>query len=540
MYLKEEVEITINPSNIKHYYKKYKDIKVRDIILVKIDDLSVGSHTIIVVKCDDCGLEKKIKYCSYIKNYNNGDYLCISCKRKKNNMKKYGVENVFQLESIKEKSQKTCFEKYGVNNISKSEEIKIQKKNTIKEKYGVEHHLQNPEILEKQMKTNEKRYGVNNISKLNNIKDKKIITCLKNYGVEHFSQSQNWKDMIKEKKMNELNNKLIEYNITNYKIKPDGNLIIKCENEQHEYEINSKLLQERIERYKTIPCTICNPINIHSSGKEKQLEIFIKNIYDGEIILSDRKQISPQELDIYLPELNLAFEFNGVYWHNELYKEKNYHLNKTNSCLEKGIQLIHVWEDDWNHKQDIVKSMILNKLNKTQNKIYARKCEIKEITDNKLVRDFLDKNHIQGFVGSSIKIGLFYENELVSLMTFKKSKTIELNRFCNKINTNIIGGASKLFKYFINNFDFDEIVSFSNNSYSNGKIYEKLNFQKTNKLKPDYSYIVDNIRRHKFNFRKSKLKKLGYNIEKSEKKLCLINNIYRVFDAGKIKWLYKK
>ena len=208
-------------------------------------------------------------------------------------------------------------------------------------------------------------------------------------------------------------------------------------------------------------------------------------------------------------------------------------------CENHEIQLIHIWEDDWNFKQDIVKSMILNKLNLNQEKIMARKCEIREITDNKLIRKFLDENHLQGFVGSSIKLGLFYKNELVSIILFKKTKNdYELSRFVNKLNSNVIGGASKLFKYFIKNYNFDKILTFSNNSYSNGNLYKILNFKKTKKILPDYSCVIDGKRIHKFNFRKNRLKKY-FNIEnKTEHQICLENGIFRIYDSGKIKWIF--
>ena len=163
-----------------------------------------------------------------------------------------------------------------------------------------------------------------------------------------------------------------------------------------------------------------------------------------------------------------------MWWHNELNKDKNYHLSKTEECEKQGIQLIHIWEDDWLYKKDIVKSIILNKLNKNKI-IYARKCKIKEIK-NDLYRKFLDDNHIQGYINSKIKIGLFYDDELVSLMTFgnrrvamgKKSTNddeYELLRFCNKLNTNIIGGASKLFKYFIDTYKPEEITTYADRSF---------------------------------------------------------------------------
>jgi hypothetical protein len=265
-----------------------------------------------------------------------------------------------------------------------------------------------------------------------------------------------------------------------------------------------------------------------------ELLSFIRNNYSGTILTNNRSIIS-NELDIYLPELEIAFEFNGLYWHSELHKGRNYHISKTNECLDKGINLIHIWEDDWDNKKDIVKSIILNKLGRS-NKIFARRCEIK-IVNNKDVREFLLNNHIQGFVGSKIKLGLYYENELVSLMTFgnlRKSLgqvsiigSYELLRFCNKLNINVIGGASKLLKYFIKIYGVKRIVSYADKDWSIGSLYYTLGFENIKESKPDYKYIVGGKRIHKSNFKKSMT---GI----SESKL----DIPKIYDCGKIKFEY--
>jgi hypothetical protein len=224
-------------------------------------------------------------------------------------------------------------------------------------------------------------------------------------------------------------------------------------------------------------------------------------------------------------------------------------LNKTELCEKNGIQLIHIYEDDWLYKQDIVKSMILNKLGKTSNKIYARKCEIREITDNKLVREFLDKNHVQGFIGSKIKIGLFYKDELVSLMTFGKRRVamgkktsdegeFELLRFCSKLNTNVVGGGNKLFKHFVKNYDPKIITTYVDRSWSQGNLYKQLGFKCEGKTEPNYYYIIDRIRHHRFNFRKDVLVKEGYDPELTEHKIMLNRKIYRIFDSGNLKFEY--
>ena len=277
--------------------------------------------------------------------------------------------------------------------------------------------------------------------------------------------------------------------------------------------------------------------------------MFIKNNYKGEILFNNKSIINPYEIDIYIPELKLAFEFNGLYWHNEEHRENNYHLNKTELCEKQGIQLIQIFEDDWLYKQNIIKSIVLNKLNKTINKIFARKTEIKEVYDNKLISEFLDKNHIQGFVGSKVKLGLFYEDELVSLMTFGNRRVAmgkkatndgeyELLRFCNKLRTNIIGGASKLFKYFIKNYNPEEITTYADRSISQGQLYKTLGFTFNGKTEPNYYYIIDGIRHHRFNFRKDKLVKEGFDSNKTEHEIMLDRNIYRIYDSGNLKYNY--
>jgi len=283
---------------------------------------------------------------------------------------------------------------------------------------------------------------------------------------------------------------------------------------------------------------------------ENQLKEFIKNNYKLNIIDKSRNIIHPYELDIYIPDLKIAFEFNGLYWHNELYKDKKYHLNKTELCEKNGIQLIHIYEDDWLYKQDIVKSIILNKLGKSINKIYARKTEVRDITDNKLVREFLDKNHLQGFIGSSVKLGLFINNELVSLMTFGKRRVTmgkkgtneddyELLRFCSKLNTNIIGGANKLFKYFVKNHKPKEITTYADRSWSNGNLYKQMGFNYEGKTEPNYYYIIDRIKHYRFNFRKDKLIKEGFDPFSTERQIMLDRKIYRIYDSGNLKYTYE-
>lgn len=304
---------------------------------------------------------------------------------------------------------------------------------------------------------------------------------------------------------------------------------LKLKMEDHHFEISSHNYLDR-KRHGIKTCTICNPIGDSKSIKEKELYEFIQSVYSGEVIQSWRDVL---EIDVYLPELKLGFEFNGIYWHSNKFKDSGYHLNKTKYFKESGIRIIHIWEDDWNNKRSILESQIRNWLGLTVNSIFARRCYIKEINNSRISTEFLEKNHIQGFVASNLKLGLFYNNELVSLMTFdhlegrKKMKDDEwnINRFCNRLDTNVIGGASKLLNYFIKNYRVKRIISYSDQDWSLGGLYETLGFEKVNENDPDYKYIIEGIRVHKSRFRKSKT---GI----SENKL----NLLKVYDCGKTKW----
>ena len=246
-------------------------------------------------------------------------------------------------------------------------------------------------------------------------------------------------------------------------------------------------------------------------------------------------------MDVFIEELNLAFEFNGLYWHCELNKSNNYHVEKTEKCQEKGVRLFHIWEDDWRDKRSILESMIKNLLGKTEKSIYARKCEIKEVDYNES-SEFLENNHLQGKSVAKYNIGLFYEGELVSLMTFSKPRlslggknqegNYELVRFCNKINTNISGSASKLFKYFVDKYNPLKIKSYADKSWSNGKLYEILGFLRLKDSEPSYHYIVDNKRINRFGYRKSVLINQGYDSTKTEHQIMLEREIYRIYDCG--------
>ena len=514
MIITKNVKIKINNKTISHYLKLGYNVEVNKIYDIKVKDLTSGCKSIITAKCDICGNEKNITYKEYCRNTKNYNIFCCSnkcatVKNKKTSIIKYGVDHYSKTKEFIEKTKETSLNKFGVEYYTQTEEYK----KIIKDK-----NINYYDRIDKKKETLTKKYGVDNYHKSTNYLDKKEEII------------QKYKNTITKKLLNKYDN-LISTDNTNY--------IFLC-NKNHEFKISRELLKNR-SKLNTEICTICNPVGSSKSGYEIQLEEFISNNISTKIIKNGRLVLDKEyELDIYLPELNLAFEFNGLYWHCEINKPNNYHKDKSDICDKKGIQLIHIYEDDWLYKSDIVKSMILNKLSKITNKIFARKCQIKEIYDNKIIREFLNKNHIQGFIGSKVKLGLFYENELVSLMTFggrriamgKKATNqneYELLRFCNKLNTNVIGGASKLFKYFVDNYKPKEITTYADRSISQGNLYKILGFKFVKKTEPNYYYIIDGIRHHRFNFRKDILVKQGYNIDKTEHEIMLERKVYKIY-----------
>ena len=486
-------------------------------------------------------------------------------KEKKNILNKWGGKHYMFDSNVREKFNSTMIENFGVEWAQQSKEVSDKSKETFNNnpnklniienrsrKITNKNNIEKKLILEKKLETINRNWGSSynlykHISK--KVKEKSII----NFGVEHHlshpdiisKRVNSYHDTITNKIKSMLSDRIIYIDRSLNSNSSDNIIKLKCLNCNNIFDINRQYLVNRFNINSDL-CLHCNPILSGKSNMELELLDFIKLNYKGEII-TNTKSIINRELDIYLPELGIAFEFNGLYWHSELYKNKMYHLNKTKNCLDKGIQLIHVWEDDWNYKQDIVKSIIINKLMKS-NKIFARKCEIK-IPDNKEVRQFLNENHIQGFVGSSVKIGLYYKEELFSLMTFgglrkslgqnSKEGSYELLRFCNKLGYSVVGGASKILNYFLNNFLVNDIISYSDNSRGIGNLYEKLGFEFSHQSIPNYYYIIDGVRKHRFNFRKDKLVKAGADINKTELQIMTEFGYNRIFDCGSKKWIYK-
>ena len=277
-------------------------------------------------------------------------------------------------------------------------------------------------------------------------------------------------------------------------------------------------------------------IEIRTDNSVSSYEISIRNYLDTigvEYVYSNKSIIAPYEIDIYFPTSKIALEINGVYWHSEVYKSNDYHKMKTNICKDLGIRLIHIYEDDIVNRFDIVKRIIKNAIGVCDDAvIYARKCDIIENYDKSLLHDFFTKYHIQGYVNHSYNICLEYNGEIVAAMLFKGIQLVRYTTSCK-----VIGGLSKLTK----NSPFEEIETFLDIQTFSGEAFFNNGYVIIDELPIDYRYLYNDVRVHKFNFRKNRFKndpKLSYDENLTEKELARLNKIYRVYDCGKykLKW----
>lgn len=290
-------------------------------------------------------------------------------------------------------------------------------------------------------------------------------------------------------------------------------------------------------------CRICNP-NI--SGQEKEILEFIKRIYNGWIIEHDRSILDGKELDIVLPDLGIAIEYNGTYYHStsNVRMNESYHLGKLNQVEDIGYRLINIAENEWLYKKDIVKSRLRSIFNETY-RIHARTTKVRSIS---FPKEFLIHNHIQG-AGSncSVNYGLFLLNELVAVMTFSRPRftkgyDYELVRFCSLLDISVIGGASKLLKQFRKDYPNSSIVSYSDKRWSSGNLYKQLGFNLSHTSKPNYNYYKYKYAYSRYQCQKHLLKDLlpdFYKEELSEAEIMGRAGFHKVYDCGNDVWVLK-
>jgi len=258
-----------------------------------------------------------------------------------------------------------------------------------------------------------------------------------------------------------------------------------------------------------------------------------------------------KELDIYIPEQNVAIEYCGLYWHSDAKPNaKNRHLDKLKSAEAKGIRLITIFADEWLTKREQVIGYIKAILKHKDIKRIGARDGIVKPGDPAKVSEFIKENHIQSIDIVRNPYVLEVDGEIIAAMTFSPSSPErkgysvpgfwELNRYCVKIGYAVTGGFDRLMSNFVKNNNVTDIVSFSDKRWSQGNMYKNANFVLTDTSLPDYSYVKsgsDTFRKHKSKYRKEKI---GCPDGMTETEATQIMGLNRIWDCGKDRWLWKK
>jgi len=452
--------------------------------------------------------------------------------------------------------------------ISQSQEQRQKQSETKKRMYasgelvsarkGTTHTEETKQLLS----TKQKEYAENNKDKMSERGRKSYETMKEKYGEEYLTEHQ--KKMVssiteegrerqkesvlrsnkrkKEKSDREMIAKMELHGYRNINIDDEKTITYICPNGKlhtnrklyfYEYRFNDDTNHE---------CRMCMPKN--TSKGENEIYDFVSGLIGKDkVIQTERKVIWPYELDIYIPSMNVAIEYNGLYYHSvECGKDRKYHQDKFVACKDKDIQLIQVFEDEWEYKRSIVESILKAKLGLVSRKIHARKCEVVELTP-KEAKEFVDANHIYGYKPAKIKLGLKYDDRIVQVMTFstgnysRKQKGYEIDRLCTESGTIVNGGSSKLFKNFIRKYGPEEVVSYADLRYGTGSVYQSLGFTLEKMTEPGYFYFkpAERLRIHRYNLRKTNEERES---GKTEFELRSEQGYYRIYDASNYKWVW--
>lgn len=495
--------------------------------------------TFITKNCPTCKLDFNVSY--YLRKI---QFFCS---------KKCACNNPDTIKKNKEGQLKTFSVKYGGHPMISNPETKNQLKKSLIEKYGVEHYSQHKDWNNKVRETKLKLHGDENYRNWDKIKETLTIK----YGVDNILKHKETRSIIQETKKNDYFNRMLS-ELDRNKIKPLFGI--------DKFYGNSPKFKNRFQCLKcdyifemslsNPPCSIycekCDP----DKKKTMENEIFeFLNTLSPQLLITrhDRTILNGKKLDFYLPEKKIAIEFNGLYWHSEIAGKKNkrYHLNKTNGCLFHGIQLIHILENEWRDNKEIVKSDLRRMLKiPNSNIIDVSECIIKEV-NNIMCREFLNDNHLTGEDKSNVKLGLYHNNELVSVMTFIRSRfnknvEWEILRHCDILNTVIRGNSAKtLLDYFASKYVPTSIIGYSNKRFLDDNFYLTLGFKFNKIMPPDYHYISPDYKclYNKMFFKGDKNLKeklLTFNPELSEWENMKLNGYDKFWDNGKLVWIWKK
>jgi hypothetical protein len=439
---------------------------------------------------------------------------------------------------------------------------------TCQEKYGVDSPFQSPEIQEKIKETNLKKYGVENVFSLKQFRADPLMgwtseaiakreeTLQKRYGVRQLKDIEGISEKIRASQMQDFIPRNEEQMVAIKSAESLREFILKLENKPNFLELSSLLgIQASrcaiyVDRYELRDLI---STNYGRSAAEKEIEKFLIDL--GLKVISSWRGLgsTKREIDLFLPDLNIGIEYNGLYWHSTLYRDRLYHSQKTLFARKKGIHLIHIYEDEWRLKQEIVKNKIRLLTDRLPREVYAHNCIVEKLSDEK-TNIFLDQYHLQGANQADFSYGLYNREILVAVMSFNQSRAaeeegkFELSRFVS--SQIIIGGFDKLLSYFLKQVSVKEIYTYIDLRWSDPKnnIYLNNNFSLVEISEPTCFYLLNkngepgfSIRVKESNFIKNNCLELFPDASPDLTKQEIMENYgySRIYDCGAAKFSLK-
>lgn len=484
-----------------------------------------GRRTLVELTCPLCQKSTQMPTAGI-----RGNYVCpcvTSTKIKETSLARYGVENPSQHEQVKAARVSTCRAKYGCDYSIRAKEVQEKTTNTNMERYGSVSAFGAKDVQQKCKETLQQNYGVDNPSKSKQVRAKCMATCQAKYGQNYALQVAEIKAKgrvtCQEKYGKDYAMQTAE---TRDKSRATCREHYGHDNPMQSEELRTRALETRL---------VNNKNSQYRSKGELEVEAFIQSLG----LEARHSSSGATEIDVLIPSLSVGIEFNGLYWHCDQRKDKQYHLDKKTRLADRGIDLIHLWEHLWTDRQTQVKGFLRAKLGKNEHRVGVRKCEVKPI-ESKLAREFLEKYHIQGAPSVvRLALGAFTASgELIAVATFAEhhrgGPQKVLNRLCSKENWTCSGFLGKAVREASKHFDSD-IISWVDRCWSEGKSYTRAGFEQEEVLRPDYFYV--NLHKTSQVIHKQSFRKID---ERTEAQRATDEGLVKVWDCGKIRFIFRK
>lgn len=422
-----------------------------------------------------------------------------------------------------------------------NQQILDTRKATMKERHGVEFYSQSAQFISQYHATNLAKYNKESYTQTDEYLEKTIATNNQKYGADYWSKNR------LTVSTNHYNREFAPYNCHVIAHPNKVELTYTCDNCGSTMNDTIFFVNARL-HVKMTPCSVCFPKRHFRSGSEVNVEKYIQSL-GVKTSHKERHFLGEYGADIICENEKVIIEYDGLHWHTEEFHDKNYHLDKTQYAESLGYHLIHIFSDEWELHEDIVKSRLSHILHKSipgvSTTVYARKCTIREL-DAKEAASFMALNHIQGSCVDQYRYGLDYNGKLVAVMTFGQSRfaenEYEMLRFCNALYTTVVGGASRLLHHFLTVYPCEKftLVTYADRRWSNSdNYYEKLGFTYDGTTDPNYYYVNGNIRESRMKYQKHKLVERGFDPTLSEHEIMKSLGIYRIYDCGNYRYVYR-